>query len=71
MDTKQIGPQHMGAAGGLFFSAAEVGGVLGPLTVGWLADRTDGFGASLWMLSAVCAVLVALALALAKLRSKR
>lgn len=71
MDTKQIGPQHMGAAGGLFFSAAEVGGVLGPLTVGWLADRTDGFGASLWMLSGVCAVLVALALALAKLRSKR
>jgi len=71
MDTKQIGPQHMGAAGGLFFSAAEVGGVLGPLTVGWLADRTDGFGASLWMLSAVCAVLVALALALAKLRGER
>jgi cyanate permease len=71
MDTKQIGPQHMGAAGGLFFSAAEVGGVLGPLTVGWLADRTDGFGASLWMLSAVCAVLVALALALAKLHGER
>jgi cyanate permease len=71
MDAEEIGPRHMGAAGGLFFSAAEVGGVLGPLTVGWLADRTDGFGASLWMLSGVCAVLVVLALTLAKLRRER
>jgi cyanate permease len=71
MDAEEIGPRHMGAAGGLFFSAAEVGGVLGPLTVGWLADRTDGFGASLWMLSGVCAVLVTLALTLAKLRRER
>lgn len=68
MDAKAIGPRLMGAAGGLFFTAAEIGGVLGPLTVGWIAERTGGFGASLWTLFGVCAALIVLTLASAKAR---
>ena len=47
-------------AGGLFFSAAEIGGVLGPLSVGLLSDLTGGFSAALFVLSGVCALLVLL-----------
>jgi MFS transporter, CP family, cyanate transporter len=60
METREVGPSRFGAAGGLFFSAAEIGGVLGPLTVGVLYDLTGGFGASLTVLTAVCLALVAL-----------
>ncbi len=62
MDAREIGPRLMGAAGGLFFTAAEIGGVLGPLTVGWMADLSGGFGAALWMLFGVCLALTVLAL---------
>lgn len=68
MDAEEIGPRLMGAAGGLFFTAAEIGGVLGPLTVGWLAERSGGFGAPLWMLFGVCAALTVLALVAARER---
>ena len=54
----------MGAAGGLFFSAAEIGGVLGPLSIGWMADVTGGFDAALWFLTAVSVVLLLLLLPL-------
>jgi cyanate permease len=70
MDSKQIGQVQMGTAGGLFFTAAEVGGVLGPLTVGWLAQRSGGFESSLWMLSGVCVALILLALAPARGRGE-
>lgn len=68
MDAKEIGPRLMGAAGGLFFTAAEIGGVLGPLTVGWLAERSGGFRAPLWMLFGVCIALTVLALVAARRR---
>ncbi len=68
MDAREIGPRLMGAAGGLFFTAAEIGGVLGPLTVGWLAERSGGFGAPLWMLFGVCAALTVLAFVAAQER---
>lgn len=60
MDTRQVDPRHMGAAGGLFFSAAEVGGVLGPLAVGWTFDLTGGFATALNLLTAACAALLGL-----------
>jgi cyanate permease len=64
MDAPGVGSRHAGAAGGLFFSAAEVGGVLGPVTVGVVADLTGGFSAALWLMSAICAVLLVLGLVL-------
>ena len=60
MDMREFEVRHVGAAGGLFFSAAEIGGVLGPLTIGVLYDFTGGFAAALNLLSGVCAVLMGL-----------
>jgi nitrate/nitrite transporter NarK len=45
----------MGAAGGMYFTAGEIGGVLGPLTIGTLYDVTGGFSAALYVLAALCA----------------
>ena len=49
-----------GSAGGLFFSAAEVGGMLGPLTLGALSDATGGFAMGLNLLTAIAAALIGL-----------
>lgn len=46
-----VGEQRAGTASGLFFSAAQVGGVLGPLGLGALYDLTGGFAAGLAFLT--------------------
>jgi cyanate permease len=48
-----IGDRYAGVASGLFFSSAEVGGMLGPLTLGLLYDFTGDFDAGLYLLTAV------------------
>ena len=58
--SREIGPRLMGAAGGLFFTAGEIGGVLGPSLTGVLADATSGFGTGLIVLAGVCLVLALL-----------
>jgi len=63
METREVDASVMGAAGGLFYTAAETGGVLGPTLTGVLADATGGFLVPLMALTAVCllcAVLVVL-----------
>ena len=60
VESRGVDSRSAGAAGGLFFSAAEVGGVLGPVLVGTIHDLTGGFSASLYMMSVVCAILLAL-----------
>jgi nitrate/nitrite transporter NarK len=45
----------MAAAAGMYFTAGEIGGVLGPLTIGTLYDVTGGFSAALYFLAALCA----------------
>jgi cyanate permease len=65
METRGLAAQSRGLAGGLFFSAAEIGGVLGPLTVGFLSDAIGGFAAPLYLMTGVC---LALVLLLARLR---
>jgi cyanate permease len=64
MDAPQIGAEHMGAAGGLYFTAGEVGGVLGPLLLGVAADITGGFVGGLIMLTGLTFVLALVAIAL-------
>ncbi len=61
-----IQERHTGTASGLFFSAAEVGGVLGPLGLGLMFDLTGGFDAGLYALAAVAG-----AMALGTLRLSR
>ena len=60
METPEVGARHTGSASGLFFSAGEVGGVLGPLTIGVLYDRTGDFALALYLLTAICVVLLLL-----------
>jgi len=60
MDDPRIGARNMAAAGGLFFTAGEVGGVLGPIVTGFLADSTGGFATSIWTLAAVMMILAAM-----------
>lgn len=52
--------KSMGSAGGLFFSAAEIGGVLGPLTMGAVSDATGGFAMGLNLLTAMAVILLGL-----------
>lgn len=56
METREVDSKVMGAAGGLFFTSAQVGGVFGPSMTGVLAQSTGGFVAPLLALTAVCAV---------------
>jgi len=69
VETQGVGSRYAGAAGGLFFSAAEIGGVLGPLTLGALSDVTGGFSAGLLMLSGICGLMLLLLLRLSRLRA--
>jgi cyanate permease len=54
-----IGDKRAGVASGMFFSAAEVGGMLGPLSLGILFDLHGNFSAALMALSLVCLLLMA------------
>jgi hypothetical protein len=60
LEAEGIGSRHAGSAGGLFFSAAEIGGVLGPVTLGLTAEFTGGFDAGLWLLTCLCGGLLLL-----------
>ena len=53
-----IGEGRTGVASGMFFSAAEIGGVMGPLGIGLLYDASGGFGSSLTALSCVASLLM-------------
>ncbi len=64
METPGLPSERMGMAGGLFFTAAEIGGVLGPLSVGLLSDMTGGFAAALGLMTAICLGLMLLLTAL-------
>ncbi len=52
-----VGAARAGTASGLFFSAAEVGGMLGPLSLGMLYDATGHFHGALAALSGVAVLL--------------
>ena len=43
MDHRDVGPRNIAVAGGLFFSAAQFGGVGGPYLTGLLADASGSF----------------------------
>lgn len=55
MELREVDSQRMGAAAGMYFTAGEIGGVLGPLTIGTLYDVTGGFAVGLYFLAALCA----------------
>lgn len=65
-----IGERYAGVASGLFFTAAEVGGVLGPLGIGVVYDVTGAFTLALTILTGVAALLLLGALYLNRLSSR-
>lgn len=58
METKGVPPERLGLAGGMFFTAAEIGGVLGPLSIGVVSDLTGGFVIPILTVTAVSAILL-------------
>ena len=63
-----VGDKRAGVASGMFFSAAEMGGMLGPLGIGLIYDATHGFDLALAFLSLVAVLLL---LGTARLRMLR
>ena len=60
VEIPEVGATQAGLASGLFFTAAEVGGVLGSVSIGFARDLTGGFDVALQMLTGVCIALVLL-----------
>ena len=60
LDVPQIGSRRAALAGGMFFTSAEIGGVMGPVSVGVISDLTGGFTPAMIMVTAICGVLILL-----------
>ena len=58
METRGVGAVRMGAAGGLFFAAAEIGGFGGPFLLGIIRDAAGLLEPGIVFLAALSAVLV-------------
>lgn len=66
METPGVPEERLGLAGGMFFTAAEIGGVLGPVTLGALSYLTGGFSVPLFTISFISVGLFALLAALGR-----
>lgn len=66
MDCPEVGARRMGAAGGLFFCVAEIGGFSGPSLMGLLKDLSGGFAAGTALLVGLCLSIAGLTRLLAR-----
>ena len=57
-----VGSKKTGAAGGLYFTFGEIGGVLGPIFLGVSADVFNGFNVGIFLFSGICFILGILSL---------
>ena len=64
LDIPGVGTERAGIAGGIFFSAAEIGGVGGPVLIGMVSDLNNDFSAALYMLTGMSVILMLLLTAL-------
>ena len=60
MDSPGVETRYMGAAGGMFFCVAEIGGFAGPFFMGVLVDLTGTFMAGALFLASLCIAMAAL-----------
>ena len=60
IEIEGVGKERAGTAGGLFFAAAEIGGVSGPVMLGILYDTAGDFSTGLGLLTLVSLCLLAL-----------
>ncbi len=58
MECRSVTPANTGAAFGLWFAVAEVGGFTGPLALGAVADSSWGFAGAFSLVVVVCGLLV-------------
>ena len=70
VEIPNVGQKRAGTAGGLFFTAAEIGGVSGPVAIGLVHDATGGFSYALITLTVITLALLALLYPLKKALSK-
>lgn len=70
LDIPEVGSKRAGVAGGMFFSAAEIGGVMGPVTIGVMSDISGSFSSALYMMTGMSVVLLILLFALQRLKTK-
>jgi hypothetical protein len=54
MENPRVETEYMGAAGGMFFCVAEIGGFAGPSLMGVLVDLTGTFMAGTIFLAVLC-----------------
>ena len=59
MEMPGVGPRRMGMAAGIFFSVGEVGGTLGPVFMGLLADLSGSFTPGLLGIAAIMWIMLA------------
>ena len=57
LELPAVGEKYAGVASGLFFTAAEVGGVMGPISLGILYDLSGSFSSGLYLLSSISLLL--------------
>ena len=60
MQLKDVSNKNMGLAMGLFFAFGQIGGVAGPLVIGFLAQYSEGFQIPLLFMTVFCMILVSL-----------
>jgi len=58
--------KNIGAATGLFFAFGQIGGSMGPITFGYLAEESGGFDIPLYFLAGVCIVLALMSINIAR-----
>jgi hypothetical protein len=66
MDTREVNNKDMGAAGGMFFCIAVIGGFAGPLMMSVLVDVTGTFLSGTFFLAGLCIAISGLILLLKK-----
>jgi OFA family oxalate/formate antiporter-like MFS transporter len=57
-----FGTRHSGAIYGAMIVAWSLGGVIGPLAIAWLAERTGGFEVPFWLIAGMSAAAIVLPL---------
>jgi cyanate permease len=64
MELPEVGSKNMGAAGGMYFCVAEIGGFTGPYVMGAVVDMTGEFIAGIFIVAILSIVMAILALLL-------
>ncbi len=58
MEAPEVGARRTGSVSGMYFSAAEIGGVMGPVSIGVLYDTAGGFASGLFMMTGISTLLL-------------